>query len=119
MTVVVDASVAVKWAIPEALSGRADALRAQADHLVAPGLLLSEAANALRKKLIRPIRCTTACIWPWHRVRAWPVTADERLLARVAKRRTGVTVVDLATCSSNRRPALSRGGRARGRKARR
>lgn len=53
MTVVVDASIAVKWVIPEVLSDRADALRGQADHLLAPDLLLAEAANALWKKLIR------------------------------------------------------------------
>jgi predicted nucleic acid-binding protein len=53
MTVVVDASVAVKWVIPEVLSDRADAIREQADHLLAPDLLLPEAANALWKKLIR------------------------------------------------------------------
>jgi predicted nucleic acid-binding protein len=53
MTVVVDASVAVKWVIPEDLSDRADRLREQADRLLAPDLLLVEAANALWKKLLR------------------------------------------------------------------
>jgi len=53
MTVVVDASIAVKWVIPEVLSDRADALRGQADRLLAPDLLLCEAANALWKKLMR------------------------------------------------------------------
>lgn len=53
MTVVVDASVAVKWVIPEVLSDRADALRGRADRLLAPDLLLTEAANALWKKLLR------------------------------------------------------------------
>lgn len=53
MTVVVDASVAVKWVIPEVLSDRADALRSRADRLLAPDFLLLEATNALWKKLIR------------------------------------------------------------------
>jgi len=53
MTVVVDASVAVKWVIPEVLSDRADALRSRTDRLLAPDFLLLEAANALWKKLIR------------------------------------------------------------------
>ena len=53
MTIVVDASVAVKWVIPEALSDQAESLRGRADHLLAPDLLLPEAANALWKKLTR------------------------------------------------------------------
>jgi hypothetical protein len=47
-----DASVAVKWVIPEVLSDRADTLRGRADRLLAPDLLLPEAANARGKKLI-------------------------------------------------------------------
>ena len=53
MTVVVDASVAVKWVIPESLSAQADSLRERADRLLAPDLLLPEAASALWKKLTR------------------------------------------------------------------
>jgi predicted nucleic acid-binding protein len=53
MTVVVDASVAVEWVIPEALSDQADAVRGHAEHVLAPDLLLPEAANALWKKLTR------------------------------------------------------------------
>lgn len=53
MTIVVDASVAVKWVIPEVLSDQADAVRGRADHVLAPDLLLPEAANALWKKLMR------------------------------------------------------------------
>ena len=48
---VVDASVALKWVIPEADSDRAAALL---DHsLAAPDLLFAECANALWKKLRR------------------------------------------------------------------
>lgn len=50
MTWVVDASVAVKWVIPEVLSDRADRLRATEDDLLAPDLLLVEVANTLWKK---------------------------------------------------------------------
>src|SRR5262245_58525630 len=53
MTVVVDASVAVKWVIPEELSDRAEAVRSRADRLLAPDLLFPEAANALWKKRAR------------------------------------------------------------------
>jgi predicted nucleic acid-binding protein len=53
MNIVVDASVAVKWVIPEVLSDQAESLRGRTDRLLAPDLLLPEAANALWKKLGR------------------------------------------------------------------
>jgi predicted nucleic acid-binding protein len=136
MTVVVDASVAVKWVIPEVLSDRADTLRDRADRLVAPDLLLPEATNALWKKLTR--REITAreatqaldllmasgldlrpsgpllgralalarrlrhpvydCIYLAlaHGEGATLVTADRRLLARVARRGMRRAVINLA-----------------------
>jgi len=137
MTFVVDASVAVKWVIPEVLSDQASSLRGRADRLLAPDLLLPEAANALWKKLARreitareaaqaidllmasgldlrpsgPLlaRALTLAWRLRHPVYdclylalaqaegATLITADHRLLARVAGRRTRVTVVDLAT----------------------
>ena len=53
MTLVIDASVAVKWVVPEVLSDKADALLAGRDDLAAPDLLLVEAANALWHKTVR------------------------------------------------------------------
>lgn len=50
MTLIIDASVALKWVIPEVLSDKADRLRAGDDELLAPDLLLVEVANALWKK---------------------------------------------------------------------
>lgn len=137
MTVVVDASVVVKWVIPEVLSDRADALRARADRLLAPDLLLIEAANALWKKLTRReitareaaralelVKASGLDLRPSgpllgralalaHRLRhpvydcvylvlaqaesATLITADHRLLARVARGRMRVAVADLAT----------------------
>ena len=137
MTIVVDASVAMKWVIPELLSDQADSLRGRADRLLAPDLLLPEAAHALWKKLAR--REITAreaaqaidllmasgldlrpsgpllgralvlarrlrhpvydCIYLAlaQAERATLITADQRLLARVARGRTRVAMVDLAT----------------------
>lgn len=43
----VDASVAVKWFLPEPASDRADALRNHPDPLVAPDLILLEVGNVL------------------------------------------------------------------------
>ena len=137
MTIVVDASVAVKWVIPEVLSDQAESLRGQADRLLAPDLLFPEAANALWKKLIRREITTREAAQALDLVMAsgldvrpsgpllgralamarrlrHPVydcvylalaqsesatliTADRRLLARVARGRTRVAVVDLAT----------------------
>ncbi len=49
---VVDASVALKWVIPEAGAEAALALRA-ADRLIAPDLIVAECANALWKMVSR------------------------------------------------------------------
>jgi predicted nucleic acid-binding protein len=137
MTVVVDASVALKWVIPEVLSDRAETLRGRADRLLAPDLLLPEAANALWKKLIRReitareaaqaldlLMASGLDVRPSgpllgralelaRRLRhpvydcvylalaqgedATLVTADQRLLTRVARRRARLAVIDLAT----------------------
>ena len=53
MTWVVDASVAVKWVIPEVLSDRADRLLGSPEPMMAPDLLMIEAANTLWKKTQR------------------------------------------------------------------
>ena len=50
MTWVVDASVALKWVIPEVLSDKADRVRDGDEDIIAPDLLLVEVANALWKK---------------------------------------------------------------------
>ena len=51
MTLVVDASVAVKWSVPERGTDAATALLARA--LLAPDLFLAEFGNALTKKVRR------------------------------------------------------------------
>lgn len=53
MTWVVDASVAVKWVVPETLSENATRILASEEDLIAPDLLLVEATNALWKKTAR------------------------------------------------------------------
>jgi predicted nucleic acid-binding protein len=52
VTWVVDASVAVKWVIPEVLSEQADQIRDSDDDVLAPDLLLVEVANALWRKTV-------------------------------------------------------------------
>ena len=47
MSWVVDASIAVKWVIPEVLSDAADRVRDGEDDILAPDLLLVEVANTL------------------------------------------------------------------------
>jgi predicted nucleic acid-binding protein len=51
--VIVDASVAVKWFVPEVLSEEARALLASTEPLVAPDLLAIELANAMWSKTRR------------------------------------------------------------------
>lgn len=53
MTLVVDASVAIKWVVPETQSEEADLLLAGDHALEAPDLLATEAANTLWKKIVR------------------------------------------------------------------
>lgn len=53
MTLVVDASVAVKWILPEPGSTAAAALRWQDMELIAPSLVVAEIGNALWKKVLR------------------------------------------------------------------
>jgi predicted nucleic acid-binding protein len=48
---VVDASVAVKWFVPEEFSDQADELSASGARLVAPRLIMTELANAFFKKV--------------------------------------------------------------------
>jgi predicted nucleic acid-binding protein len=48
---VVDASVAVKWYVPEAGSGHAAALLDEGEALLAPDLLVAEFGNAVWKKI--------------------------------------------------------------------
>ncbi len=50
-SVVVDASIAVKWFVPEEESGRADELVANRIRLLAPKLIVGEVANAFWKKV--------------------------------------------------------------------
>ena len=49
MTIVVDASVAVKWILPEPGSSAAAALREQDSDLIAPSLVVAEIGNAIWK----------------------------------------------------------------------
>jgi predicted nucleic acid-binding protein len=53
MTLVVDASVAVKWVAYEPNSPAAVAVREADNHLIAPSLVIAEIGNALWKKALR------------------------------------------------------------------
>jgi predicted nucleic acid-binding protein len=140
VTWVADASVAIKWVIPEVLSDRADRLRSGDDDVLAPDLLLIEVANALWKKtaskeispreadaafdlvrqggidlrptgplLPRAMEIARRLDHPVYdcaylalaeREQAAFVTADQRLLRRLATRKLGVSVIDLRTIST-------------------
>jgi predicted nucleic acid-binding protein len=53
MTIVVDASVAVKWVIPEPDSERAAAIRTADDDLIAPSLAYAEIGSAIWRAVVR------------------------------------------------------------------
>jgi predicted nucleic acid-binding protein len=55
MSLIVDASIAVKWVVEEPGSGAAKAVLSSGERLIAPDLVLAELGNALRKKLSRGI----------------------------------------------------------------
>jgi predicted nucleic acid-binding protein len=52
VTLVIDASVAVKWVLPEDGAARAAALREQPDELIAPTLIAAEIGSALRRRTL-------------------------------------------------------------------
>jgi predicted nucleic acid-binding protein len=52
-TLVVDASVAVKWLVPEDMSELAKELSGTKDRLVSPRLIVTEIANALVRKVMQ------------------------------------------------------------------
>lgn len=76
---VIDASVAVKWVVPEADSERAELL---IDHgLVAPDLLFAECANIL-----------------WKKVRRGELTNEEAEIAAQTLEQADLTVVSTREC---------------------
>lgn len=52
MTLVVDASVAAKWVLPEDAADRAAALRGETDDFRAPSLIYAEIGNAIWKRVV-------------------------------------------------------------------
>jgi predicted nucleic acid-binding protein len=52
MTLVIDASVAAKWVLPEIGADRAAKLREQDDDFIAPALIVSEIGNAIWKRVM-------------------------------------------------------------------
>jgi predicted nucleic acid-binding protein len=78
MSLIVDASVGVKWFAEEIGSERAESLLASAEPLWAPDLLLLEIGNALRKKVrahkLSRAQATRAMeIAPEYFDRLWPI----------------------------------------------
>jgi predicted nucleic acid-binding protein len=53
VTIVVDASVALKWLLPEPDSAMAERVAAADHHLIAPTLVIAESCNAVWKRLRR------------------------------------------------------------------
>jgi predicted nucleic acid-binding protein len=53
VSLVIDASVAAKWVLPEAESDRAEALHVTGEPLVAPTLVLAEIGNAVWKRALQ------------------------------------------------------------------
>lgn len=82
---VVDCSVAVKWAVDEPLHDIARSVLAQEHRLIAPELLLAEVANVAFRKCARGeitpvqgtelVRLATAAIGTWYSMRALALRA--------------------------------------------
>jgi predicted nucleic acid-binding protein len=75
MTIVVDASIALKWVVPEAGSIAAVELRASTA-LTAPGIWIVEAANGLWKYVLRHELDATEAQERLERLRSAPVIAS-------------------------------------------
>ena len=75
MTVVIDASVILKWVIPEADSEAADALLAS--ELIAPSLWISESANALWRLTVQGTITKDVASKLLNALRDAPVTSVE------------------------------------------
>jgi predicted nucleic acid-binding protein len=55
VSLVIDASVAAKWVLPEPESERAEALWASGEALIAPTLIVAEIGNAIWKRAVRGV----------------------------------------------------------------
>ena len=86
-TLVIDASVALKWVIPEELSDVARQIVLMPGPLVAPRLIMTELANALARKTAR-------------RLDAQLITADRRFATKLA----GTDLAPHVTLLSDWRP---------------
>ena len=64
MTVVIDASVALKWFVEEQGTEQAAALLAGQDLLIAPDLIVAEVANAGWKPFVRAPCCPNSMTMP-------------------------------------------------------
>jgi predicted nucleic acid-binding protein len=53
MIIIINASFAVKWVLPEPDSNRATALRKREDDFAAPSLVIAEVGNAIWKRAVR------------------------------------------------------------------
>ncbi|ABD06825.1 PilT protein-like [Rhodopseudomonas palustris HaA2] len=65
-TLVVDASVAVKWLVPEEWSDLARELSGVPDRLVAPRLIMTEVANALARKTMQGLLDRQEAAYHYH-----------------------------------------------------
>jgi predicted nucleic acid-binding protein len=96
---VVDASIAIKWVIPEVLTDEADTafvLVSQSGIDLHPTGPLLRRAMEVARRLDHPV---SDCVYLAlaEREHAVLVTADQRLLRRLSARKLGVSVVDLRT----------------------
>lgn len=75
MTLIIDASVATKWVLPEADSNKAVALRASDNDIIAPSLVTAEIGNAIWKSAMwgdmdgaHALRALKAAVAHYHRL---------------------------------------------------
>jgi predicted nucleic acid-binding protein len=118
MSLIVDASVAVKWFAAEDNSDRARALFASGEELIAPDLVLAEVSNVMWKKLRRGLLLPDQVVASARRLPQY----FERLIAisELVERATELTVTldhpvydcfYLALAERERLPLVSADGR--------
>jgi predicted nucleic acid-binding protein len=114
MSLVVDASVAVKWVLPEAASERAAAIRQGSGDLIAPSLVYAEIGSAIWSAVLRgdvaateARRVLSAAVTHYRRITPLAELAESALLLAMHLRHPIYDCFYLALAERERCPLIT------------